>query len=98
MFFARGTEKCELLSMLLEKTVYNLKDLNCPRISKILPVASCSLHPNNFAANCKVFNHCAERTERTFSQWTQSDAQRRDSNTDYLSVRQFEDIYLRDLS
>ena len=28
------TEKCELLSKLLEKTVYNLEDFNCHRISK----------------------------------------------------------------
>ena len=100
-FFAKGTEKCELLSKLLEKTVYNLEYLNFPRISKILPeetVASCSLHSNNFTANCQVFNHCAERKDRIFSQWTQSDAQRRDSNTDHLSVGQFEDIYLRDPS
>ena len=101
IFFAKGTEKCELLSKLLVKTVYNLEDLNCPRISKILPeetVASCSLHSNNFTANCQVFNHFAELKARIFSQWTETYAQRRDSNTDFLSVRQFEDIYLRDPS
>ena len=86
---------------MLQKKVFNLEDLNCPRISEILleeTVASCSLHSNNFTANCQVFNHCAERKARIFSQWTQSDAQRRDGNTDHLSVRQFEDIYLLDSS
>ena len=50
-FFAKGTENCEVLSKLLQKKVYNLEDLNCPRFSEILPeetVASCSLHSNNF--------------------------------------------------
>ena len=35
-FFAKGIEKRELLNKLLQKTVYNLEDLNCPRISKII--------------------------------------------------------------
>ena len=100
-FFAKGTEKCEVLSKLLQKKVYNLKDLNCLRISEILPeetVASCSLHFNIFRADCQVFNHCSERKAKIFSQWTQSDAQRRDSNFNNLSVKQFEDIHLLDSS
>ena len=56
-------QKCEVVSKLLQKKVYNLEDLNCPRISEILPedtVASCSLHSNIFIADCQRFNHCAE--------------------------------------
>ena len=48
-FIAKGIEKCELLSRLLQKTVYNLEDLNCARISEIISeeqVPSCYLHPN----------------------------------------------------
>ena len=48
-FFAKGIEKCELLSKLLQKTFYNLEDLNCPRISEIISeeqVPSCYLHSN----------------------------------------------------
>ena len=37
-FFAKGIERCQLLSKLLQKTVYNLEDLNCPRISEIISV------------------------------------------------------------
>ena len=76
--------KSEVLSRLLQKKVYNLEDLNCLRISEILPeetVASCSLHSNNFTANCQVFNHCAERKTRIFSQWREETA----TLTTYLS-------------
>ena len=53
-FFAKGIEKCELLSKLLQKTVYNLEDLNCPRISEIISeeqVPSCCLHSNFRSTN-----------------------------------------------
>ena len=75
-FFAIGIEKCELLSKFLQKTVYNLEDLNCPRISEIISeeqVPSCYLHSNFRSANDQLSNHCAERKARIFSQWTQSD-------------------------
>ena len=48
-FFAKGIEKCELLGKLLQKTVYNLEDLNCHRISEIISeeqVPSCYHHSN----------------------------------------------------
>ena len=98
-FFAKGIEKCELLSKLLQKTVYNLEDLNCPRISEIISeeqVPSCYLHSNFRSKNDQLSNHCAERKARIISQWTQSDAQRRHSNFNNLSVRQLEDIHLLD--
>ena len=98
-FFAKGIEKCELLSKLLQKTVYNLEDLNCPRISEIISeeqVPSC-YHRSNFrSTNDQLSNHCAERKARIFSQWTQSDAQRRHGNIYNLSVRQLEDFHLLD--
>ena len=46
-FFAKGIEKCELLSKLLQKTVYNLEHLNCPQISEII-FSSCSLLLSSF--------------------------------------------------
>ena len=97
--FAKGIEKCELLSKLLQKTVYNLEDLNCPRISEIISeekVPSCYLHSNFRSTNDQLSNHCAERKARIFSQWTQSDAQRRHGNFNNLSVKQLEDIHLLD--
>ena len=98
-FFAKGIEKCELLSKLLHKTVYNLEDLNCPRISEIISeeqVPSCYIHSNFRSTKDQFSNHCAERKARIFSQWTQSDAQRRHINFNNLSVRQLEDIHLLD--
>ena len=98
-FFAKGIEKCELLSKLLQKTVYNLEDLNCPRISEIISeeqVPSCYLHSNFRSTNDQLSNHCAERKARILLQWTQSDAQRRHGNFNNLSVRQLEDIHLLD--
>ena len=94
-FFAKGIENCELLSKLLQKTVYNLEDLNCPRISGE-KVPSSYLHSNFRSTNEQLSNHCAERKARIFSQWTQSDAQRRHGNFNNLSVRQLEVIHLLD--
>ena len=98
-FFAKGIEKCELLSKFLQKTFYNLEDLNCPRISEIISeekVPSCYLHSNFRSTNDQFSNHYAERKARIFSEWTQSDAQRRHSNFNNLSVRKIEDILLLD--
>ena len=98
-FFAIGIEKCELLSKFLQKTVYNLEDLNCPRISEIISeekVPSCYRHSNFRSTNGQLSNHCAERKARIFSQWTQSGAQRRHGNFNDLSVKQLEDIHLLD--
>ena len=53
-FFAKGIEKRELLRKLLQKTVYNLEDLNCPRISEIISeeqVPSRYLHSNFRSTN-----------------------------------------------
>ena len=100
-FFAKGIEKFALLTKLLQKTVYNLEDLNCPRISDIIseaqvPPPPCYLHSNFRSTNNQLSNHCAERKARLFSQWTQSGAQRRHGNFNNLSVRQLADIYLLD--
>ena len=98
-FFAKGIEKCELLSKLLQRTVYNLEDLNCPRISEIISeeqVSSCYLHSNFRSTNDQLLNHCAVRKASIFSQWTQSDAQGRHGNFNNLSVRQLEDIHFLD--
>ena len=97
--FAKGIEKCELLSKLLQKTVYNLEDLNFLRISEIISeeqVPSCHLHSNFRSTNDKLSNRCLERKARKFSQWTQSDAQRRHGTFNNLSVRQLKDIHSLD--
>ena len=47
-----------------KKTIYNLEDLNCPRISEIISeqqVLSCYLHSNFRLTNDQLSNHCAER-------------------------------------
>ena len=54
--------KCELLSKLLQKTVYNLEDSNCPRISEILSeeqVPFCYLHSIFRSTNDQLSNHCS---------------------------------------
>ena len=96
IFFAKGIEKCELLSKLIHKTLYNLEDLFCPRISEISPpeaVNSCNLH-TNLCNKKPVSNHCAERKAKTFAQWLKSDAEGGVSNFDNIPVRKFEDFYL----
>ena len=98
-FFAKSIEKCELLSKLVQKTVYILVDLNCPRISEIISeeqFPSCYLHSSSRSTNDQKSNHCAERKARIFSQLTQSDARRRHGNFNNLSVRRLEDIHLLD--
>ena len=98
IFFPKAL-KSKLLSKLLRKIVYNLEDLNRPRISEIISkeqISSCYLHSNSRPANDQLTNHCAEPKARIFSQWTQSDAQRRHGNFNTLSVSQLECIHLLD--
>ena len=72
--------------MLLKKTICTFS----PR-KQLLPAITTRFV---LTSDGQILSHCAERRAETVSQWTKSDAKRRDDNTDHLSVRQLEDIYL----
>ena len=69
-FFAKGKEKCAILSELLQRKVTNLEDLNCPSIEKILDIRikPCSFHSSK-APPYQVHNHCASRKAKLFHNW-----------------------------
>ena len=59
--FAKGFEKCRLLSSLLGQNVENLDDYGCPKIQDLVKTDS--------LLN-KTKLHCAERKAKVYGDWT----------------------------
>ena len=67
--FAKGFEKCRLLTSLLGQNVENLDDYGCPKIQDLVKTDSlwnCSSYP--FRHKTKL--HCAERKAKVYGDWT----------------------------
>ena len=67
--FAKGLEKCRLLTSLLGQNVENLDDYDCPKIQDLVKTDSlwnCSSYP--FRHKTKL--HCAERKAKVYGDWT----------------------------
>ena len=67
--FAKGLEKCRLLSSLLGQNVENLDDNGCPKIQDVVKTDTlwnCSCYP--FRHKTKL--HCAERKAKVYGDWT----------------------------
>ena len=67
--FAKGLEKCRLLTSLLGQHVEILDDYGCPRIQDLVKTDSlwnCSIYP--FRHRTKL--HCAERKAKVYGDWT----------------------------
>ena len=69
--FAKGLEKCRLLTRLLGQNVENLDDYGCPKIQDLVgerkPKSSwiCSMYPFRH----KTRLHCAERKAKVYGDW-----------------------------
>ena len=66
--FAKGLEKCTLLTSLLGQNVENLDDYGCPKIQDVVKGNSlwnCSSYPFRH----KTRLHCAERKAKMYGEW-----------------------------
>ena len=65
--FAKGLEKCRLLTTLLGQTVENLDDYGCPKIQDLVTNSLwiCSSYPFRH----KTRLHCAERKAKVYGDW-----------------------------
>ena len=66
--FAKGLEKCRLLTNLLGQNVEKLEDCGCPKIQNLVKTDSlwnCSSYPSRH----KTTLHCAERKAKVYGEW-----------------------------
>ena len=66
--FAKGLEKCKLLTSLLGQNVENLNDYGCPEIQDLAKTDSlwnCSSYPFRH----KTRLHSAERKAKVYGEW-----------------------------
>ena len=66
--FAKGLEKCRLLTTFFGQTVENLDDYGCPKIQDLVKTDSlcnCSGYPFRH----KTRLHCAERKSQVYGEW-----------------------------
>ena len=66
--FAKGLEKCRLLTTFLGQNVENLDDYGCPKIQDLAKTDSlwnCSSYPFRH----KTRLHCAERKAKVYGEW-----------------------------
>ena len=66
--FAKGLEKCRLLTTLLGQKVENLDDYGCPEIQDLVKTDTswiCSSYPFQH----KTRLHCAERKAKVYGEW-----------------------------
>ena len=66
--FAKGLEKCRLLTTLLGQIVENLDDDGCPKIQDLVNTDSswiCSSYPFRH----KTMLHCAEKKAKVYGEW-----------------------------
>ena len=66
--FAKGLEKCRLLTNLLRQNVENLDDNGCPKTQDLVKTDSlwnCSSYPFRH----KTRLHCAERKAKVYGEW-----------------------------
>ena len=67
--FAKGLEKCRLLTNLPGRNVENMDDYGCPKIRDLFKTDSswiCSSYPFRH----KTWLHCAERKAKVYGDWT----------------------------
>ena len=66
--FAKGLEKCRLLTAFLGQNVENLDDYGCPKIQDLVKTDSlcnCASYPYRH----KTKLHCAERKAKMYGEW-----------------------------
>ena len=66
--FAKGLEKCRLLTSLPRRNVEHLDDHGCPRIQDLVKTDS-SWICSNYPFRQKTRLHCAERKAKVYGEW-----------------------------
>ena len=66
--FAKGFEKCRLLTNLLGRNLENLDDYGCPKIQDLVKMDS-SWICSSYAVRQKTRLHCAERKAKVYGDW-----------------------------
>ena len=66
--FAKGLEKCRLLTDLLGQNVENLDDYSCPKIQDLVKTNSLWICSSYFFPH-KTRLHCAERKAKVYGEW-----------------------------
>ena len=66
--FAKGLEKCRLLTNLLGRNVENLDDYDCPKIQDLAKTDS-SWICSSYLLRHKTRLHCAERKANVYGDW-----------------------------
>ena len=67
--FAKGLEKCRLLTNLLGQNVENLDDYGCPKIQDLVKTDSL-WNWSSYPFRHKTKLHCAERKAKVYGDWT----------------------------
>ncbi len=74
LYYAKGKQKCKLLSMLLQEEVSDLDDLGCPKIAELHKNQNLDDSKRNF--RCKAYPmehmnclHCALRKAVCYYKW-----------------------------
>ena len=70
--FAKGLEKCRLLTRLLGQNVENSDDYGCPKIQNFVGErkTSSSWICSSYPFRHKTRLHCAERKANVYGEWT----------------------------
>ena len=66
--FAKGLEKCRLLTNLLGRNVENLDDYDCPKIQDLVKTNS-SWICSSYRFRHRIRLHCAERKAKVYGDW-----------------------------
>lgn len=66
MYYAKGKEKCKLLSTLFNKNFNNLEDYDCPSIKELPHLGVCDSY--SYYHN-KIHSHCAQNKAVAFADW-----------------------------
>ena len=68
-YFAKGLEKCEILSSYLCKDVEDLDDRGCPKASKLLENDDAECNCSNYPYRHKMTFRCAEKKAYIYGMW-----------------------------
>ena len=66
--FAKGLEKCRLLTKLLGQNVENLDDYGCPKFQNPVKTGSSWICPS-YRFQHKTRLHCGEKKAKVYGEW-----------------------------
>ena len=97
VFYAKGKEKCDKLSHLLNKPVHNLEDLNCPKIEELSArsdLSACDFHSKRTPQRQRQ-RHCANKKATLFLNWLENNFNETVSSSSEF-IAKFDNLQLHD--